>query len=125
MTVIDINALEPEPLTTERLDTLQTAQDFYNFFDAIPAEKWCANLLQNNSGQRCAWGHLGRYVSEPEVIGNWQALCRLDNILGGNAIAINNGRNPKYQQDNPKDRILAALKDKMKETEGSSEGEQS
>ena len=115
-----------QKLTSERLAKLQTAQDFYDFFAAIPAEKWCIDYTQNEAGQRCAWGHLGNYAGghygDVPVGGNEEALGRLASVLapfnqgpyystGSVVFDINNGRDERYQQDNPRDRILAALKD--------------
>lgn len=83
---------------------------FINKFEAIPEEEWGTGTYNNLEGQKCAYGHCGAPYNTEET----EAL---DKIRGpGNwAIAtINDGKCPLYNQDTPKQRILAALNDLKK-----------
>jgi len=86
---------------TKQIEKLETAQDFYDFFSVIPDEKWLACSFKNAKGQACASGHLDNYV----VSG------KLTMILGQPVFYINDGKDPRYSQSHPKERVLAALKD--------------
>ena len=89
---------------------LITPTDFINFFTPIPNEEWCCGSYGLNEIAHCAVGHL-----VTSVIDAW--LSRPDNkldeilceYLGYNTIDINDGLCPRFQQDTPKARILAAL----------------
>lgn len=77
------------------------------FFLAIPEEKWCTNAFECE-GRHCARGH----------ITSTKADLNLDLILGARngwsvTVAVNDGKDPRYQQPTPKQRILAALRDKF------------
>lgn len=88
------------------IETLTKAEHFWAFFNAIPEEKWCIKALTDPHGNHCAMGHLGD--------GNADAHVRLCGALGGFMInAINNGDDSRYQQATPRQRILAALRDKF------------
>lgn len=94
------------------------AQYFINKFEAIPEEKWTVDTHIDNQGRRCAWGHL-LPVDMTEAtwggrIGGWSTPEGkvLANIIGGDKLAgINNGTDKRYQQETPKQRVLAALRD--------------
>ena len=79
---------------------------FIKFFKSKPKKMWCEHELINDKGQRCALGFLC-------------SRDRLDSdlmrILMYQVAAINNGYDPRYTQPHPKARILAALRDKLKE----------
>jgi len=90
------------------IETLTTAEHFWAFFSAIPEEKWCKGDYQIGI-QYCALGHLGERHCTPTAL----PCSRLERILDVSAADINDGRHPGYQQPTPKQRILAALADKM------------
>ena len=83
---------------------------FIAFFRSKPKNKWCEHYLLNSKGQRCALGFLAtsrRYAAAKRY--------ELQNLLQYQTAPINNGFDPRYPQPHPKARILAALRDKLKE----------
>lgn len=97
---------------------LRTAQEFRDFFAAIPDEKWCIHKFVNEHGQCCAQGHLGmtswgfvtpdarrlqNMFKEAFRERNFSSCC--DWGVG----SVNNGYTEDFQQPTPKARILAAL----------------
>lgn len=106
------------------------AQYFIDKFEAIPEEKWAINVLQTIDGRRCAIGHcLGSRLPEGVVLtvlssGSLNDEVRVlqnlfrDHLCFGIVVKVNDGTDPRYQQETPKQRILAALRDiKTKEDE--------
>ena len=111
------------------------AQYFINKFEAIPEEKWCVGDFLNEEGQSCANGHCGMRNGWEYLNEETQALQKVFSVLevrmlcGGEVVEdesmddlgdfwysrkaarINNGHIVGYQQDTPKQRILAALRD--------------
>lgn len=109
------------------------AQYFINKFEAIPEEKWCIGEFAGKDGAKCANGHCGvtqldhfYFTRESRALQRVFANTivhyssgriaedhfypdgqRYSNI----AAAINNSNTIEYQQDTPKQRILAALRD--------------
>lgn len=122
-----------------------TVDYFIKKFEAIPYRKWCiGKLVKNikvlwwNRIQCCAQGHCftkGTQIlilnkafpfnvdsnKEAEFISLMHLFNAVkDGVCMGDVVGeINNGRNPRYQQPTPKQRILAALYDikKMQQPE--------
>lgn len=119
---------------------MYTIEYFIEKFEKIPENKWCVDVLGNHLGQRCAQGHCMRdaeikylqslhnkinldiYIKTMRNIN--KEVRALNAIFGedsdGLIIAqINNSDHNDYTQYHPKQRVLAALKDllKQKETE--------
>jgi hypothetical protein len=100
------------------------AQFFIDKFDAIPEEKWTTGFFELN-GAHCANGHCGvtdsNYKSNIKEADALVALLRTLEITtltdyDGFGIFeitanINDGFTSEYQQETPKQRILAALYD--------------
>lgn len=106
---------------------LQTAEDFYKFFAAIPEEKWTCTSLDRGNGVHCILGHLGvcrtqhkQYVVPTRQCG--RNLRRLVNIIKPNmkderlnidrVIDILWNFNDDYYGEfrhNPRTKILATL----------------
>lgn len=90
-----------------------TVDYFIKKFEAIPDNRWCVGELMNKAGQCCAYGHCGmrEYDTEaPEA----DALMKVERKLPSEPTcfaSINNGEHPAYQQETPRLRILAALRD--------------
>lgn len=84
---------------------------FIKKFEEIPEEKWIAGSFSGMNGTHCALGHCYNngegYTQSPEG----SALIRILNYPA----QINDGLRSEYQQNNPKNRILAALYDKKAE----------
>jgi len=87
---------------------------FIRKFEAIPEDKWCDDGSFRKDGKACAYGHCkGDGAASPEgsALGNiWDAFSPHYDYDGGIAY-INDGKNDKYQQPTPKQRVLAALYD--------------
>lgn len=89
---------------------MTTVNDFINFFEPIPEDKWCIYQLENNAGQRCAMGHvLGGGISR--LNDDTRKLTHGLFKIARNIIDVNNGVNRLYQQETPKQRVLSALYD--------------
>jgi len=94
-----------------------TVGHFITKFEAIPEEKWATGDYVNyvDPTCRCALGHCGwgsdtsNFVTTAEGDTLNKILPRTRNLFA--AAAINDGKNPLYQQSTPKQRILAALRD--------------
>lgn len=92
---------------------------FIKKFEAIPEEKWCRGDRQNDKGQRCAHGHCyPEDADELQLSGfgfkneDENSLIKLAKEAGYSGFApINNGEDQRYQQDTPKQRMLAVLND--------------
>lgn len=107
------------------MNELRTAQDFHDFFAAIPVWKWTTRTFENRFGQRCAIGHLkaefGGYGLNETVL-NFERVIK---SLGSQPADINDAgkvfgfdgkywaQTKIYKQWTAKGRVLAALKDAM------------
>lgn len=81
--------------------------DYFIFkFRTIDAELWCRNNY-NDRGKSCALGHCGEtdISSTPESL----ALYSLFESAGLDVPRINDGKDSRFRDINPKLRILAAL----------------
>ncbi len=52
---------------------LKTKEDFIEFFEAIPATKWCKGQLHDSKGRHCAIGHLGKSFDSDSTGRNWES----------------------------------------------------
>lgn len=90
-------------------------QYFIDKFSAIPSDQWIENFYSDKSGKyHCVLGHLGAGIKNPLPRNDEEYAC-FNNLIWDNLkcnpIFINDGFDARYKQDNPKDRILAALND--------------
>jgi len=86
------------------------AQDFIDFFQAIPDEKWTTGTYSNVHGQRCAFGH----CFDKDIIFETRTDAKLVSLFGritALVTEVNDGKDPRFQQSAPKARILAALEE--------------
>lgn len=96
---------------------MYTLDYFIEKFEAIPEDEWCTQLYVNENNQCCALGHCGVTFEKGSVEGitlNTLSIKALNSPNTGNYMSIinvNDGEHPKYQQDTPKQRVLAFLKD--------------
>lgn len=95
-------------------------KQFIKFFSAIPSKKWCTGVYENSYGQKCALGHLGvDGENECRAAGAGEVLCRLldapSEINDGDCITLLCVGYDMVKLKTPKDRILAALRQKLKE----------
>lgn len=89
-----------------------TVAYFIAKFEAIPEERWCVGSFYINypSEQACALGHCGAHYEatwDPEA----QELDSLFSYRDKDVLDINDGKDHRYPQPTPKQRILAALSD--------------
>lgn len=77
------------------------AKYFIKKFEAIPEEMWVAGEIVGPNFESCALGHCVMEGTDGY----------LSVLLKYNAAEINDGEVERYQQDTPKQRILAALRD--------------
>lgn len=88
-----------------------TTDYFIEKFSLIPENHWCVEKYAMNQYKKCALGHCGESHSQttpPEA----EALMSL--FYNECISEINDGKIPQYQQDTPKQRVLAALFDVKK-----------
>jgi|SRR5579872_611192 len=105
---INMNASETEPSRKSLI------KFFINKFESIPAERWCVGKLQNDEDRRCALGHTMHGRLQPISAGWGAAMAetiQLASLFPARVAFINNGSDSRYQQPDPKSRILAALHD--------------
>lgn len=88
------------------LTRASSIDDFIQFFESIPADRWCTHILHDpTTGQCCALGHLGgrpKYLSDLED--------RLLRLVGSNIVEANNGELTWVPGDDPKERTLNYLR---------------
>lgn len=87
-----------------------TKEYFIQKFEAIPEERWITRRFVDAEGRCCAYGHCGintviRQTAEAK------SLSDLFSRSGIPVLVVNDGRDFRYQQSTPKQRILAALRD--------------
>lgn len=90
-----------------------TAQDFIDFFEKIPDERWrIGQYFDEGTNTCCAQGLLGTRV-EFDGVRRTLASSKLIATLHpwANVVEVNDGIDLNYQQVTPKERIIAALKD--------------
>lgn len=100
------------------VSNLKSVEDFIAFFDSIPASKWCTGSFKNQAGQCCAMGHLGRGggVDAAKTAKANAAAGRLNDLIGGSIISINDGLvtlsgtfNYRELGETPKERVINYL----------------
>jgi hypothetical protein len=90
--------------------TEYTVDYFIAKFKAIPEEKWCVEAYKDDSGRCCALGHC-MAEDTPEVEASFESIYGLFTRIFAGPTTVNDGRDPRYPQPTPKQRILAALRD--------------
>lgn len=96
---------------------MYAAQYFIDKFEGIPEEEWCEMLYTDFRGRHCVLGHCGMRsigksdgiaLSTPEATG---ISVLFDAAAIGDIVNINDGKEDRYPQPTPKQRILAAPRD--------------
>lgn len=104
----------------KKMDTTETKYDASYFiakFEAIPEEKWCTDGFTNDAGQCCAAGHCG-LRNDSDWTPGMEAYA-LDQIFDDlDVVSVNDGKDSRYPQPTPKQRILAALRDIQAKEQG-------
>lgn len=89
---------------------MKTAKEFYDFFSAIPEEKWTIGTFLSEDGRCCAMGHLGCSRDNTTAPG-----MALENIFQATGRFVTEVNDWFYPRETPKQRILAALEDAIKQ----------
>jgi hypothetical protein len=95
-------------------ETVMDAAYFITILEPIPNEKWCTNTYSNGCGQHCTVGHVLNHAQEWDSHTTPQVDALRDLIhthLETNAMRISDGLDIRHQQETPRARILAALRD--------------
>lgn len=82
-----------------------TKEYFIAKFEKTFDDDWCVGEYEQ-AGRHCALGHCGSSVFKAA-----SEAIELDRLLEWGAITINDGADSRYQQETPRARILAALRD--------------
>jgi hypothetical protein len=99
------------------------AAAFIERFEAIPEEKWCTLKFLNDSGQRCAMGHVSETDDDGKLCGFREPANQLLELMrrhfavpencGEPVFKINDGQHPDFPNTDgstPRSRILKALR---------------
>lgn len=83
---------------------MKTIQDFIDFYEAIPEEKWTVGIGDSRIGNTCAIGHLKTFIFDEFM------LLRHKNARLKDIYRVNDGKLSDFQQETPKQRVLAFLR---------------
>ncbi|MFE6967172.1 hypothetical protein ACFVAJ_18810 [Agromyces sp. NPDC057679] len=88
-----------------------TIDDVIDYMEATDAESWCVDVVRTEDGAgNCFFGHLfgmGRDQQESNLLWEWFEECWSTTYA---VYPVNDGKNPEYQQPNPRDRVVAYLR---------------
>ncbi len=100
----------------KKIPVLETKKDFYEFFKAIPEEKWTKGAFVNRDSY-CALGHLGvragSFGSSSTPLYQWENSKNGKNFsaLGGSGDGLMDANDSGYAKyDEPKKAVLAYVK---------------
>lgn len=112
-----------EPASMPSGGVMQYNVDYFiNKFEAIPHRLWTIEKYQRGDGTCCALGHCGEddtnFATDGTPLPGWtkegRALSRLFGQAGWDIAMVNDRADDRFPQNNPRDRVLAALH-RMKE----------
>lgn len=84
----------------------ETIQQVLDVITPIPEDKWTIKYHIDDKGRRCFYGHLN------EINLNLSKKIReIGNNINLKFTSVNDGDDKKYQQNTPKQRVIAALND--------------
>lgn len=107
-----------------KIKKVKSVEEAFNFFEAIPENKWTVGRLNDKDGCKCMLGHLGVPELEDKLVNktNLQVVLKpfidkgfvtrsenLYNINDGNNYDLFSGDNFIELGDTPKERVLNAL----------------
>jgi len=99
--------------TLEQLNENSTIQDFIEFYEGIPEDKWITHNYVDklNPECKCALGHLG---CTDEMQCN-ELRDKFENLIGYSIASVNDCRMPEYSAlgTTPKQRVINYLKSKI------------
>lgn len=91
---------------------MKTLQEFYDFYSAIPDERWCIGEFVKGKTS-CALGLIGERGDCPDLSFSTKLFTKLLGLSMEEIIFVNDGLDDKYLQPTPKARILALIKSRM------------
>lgn len=91
---------------------MNSLQEFYDFYSAIPDERWCTGRFIKGKAC-CALGLIGERDSVPGWTANTGRLAKLLGVTIEDIMFTNDGIGREFPQPTPKARILALIKSKM------------
>lgn len=127
-----------DSITVKRgMEQITNASQLKAILEPIPEGQWCAGILENSQGQRCALGHLNSFLNKEKKIlfglfkendpnytqpfdkdiGVDQLIRNYEDFLGNefigslSLIQVNDGKISKYQEYHPKARVIHFIND--------------
>src|SRR5579862_9762764 len=93
-------------------DQRHQAKRFLQLFEAIPEDRWVEHEFHNPEATRfCALGHLGARIWMDHYPGPAKEFNDLmTRVYGYKVPDINDGCHPEFDQQEPKARVVAALR---------------
>lgn len=99
------------------------AQEALRLLSSVPKEEWITGKYTDRVGKCCGAGHYCRLKRNPESYSmsncsedlSFGFIIDIKRFLEGvDLFMVNDGGVEKYNQDNPKDRVIALLEDMVK-----------
>lgn len=98
---------------------IEVIEEVLELITPIPEENWCIYHYTNNTDKCCMYGHIQRIkrFNGDYDFNNFEDVELSDKIRnvglrhGIRFVDVNDGDHPKYQQETPKQRVVAALND--------------
>jgi len=91
-----------------------TVEYFINKFEAIPEDQWTTEVYEDDLGRQCAFGHCSTSTNPDKIgfVGTTEAADLLILFIRADlsVACVNDGRDDRFQQPTPKQRILTALR---------------
>lgn len=103
-------AKEPWQVVAERLSDLQP---FIQYLQDTREDEWAVDVVRTKDGKNCLFGHLINWYYGEDYEGSISLVWDLFEEMWMTTYVIydiNDGKNPKYPQPTPKQRVLAYMK---------------
>lgn len=86
---------------------------FIKFYEEIPEDEWTTGVYHTKDGKKhCALGHCDTYTDSPVSSRKAFDLNQITTGVHRPFVPfVNDGHDPRYKQETPKQRILAYLND--------------
>lgn len=84
--------------------------EFIIYCENTTDDEWCLNVVRDNSGKNCLFGHLFKFAGDDKLGNYFWDYFEANYATTYMVYPINDGSNKNYQQDTPKARCLAYLK---------------
>lgn len=95
--------------------TLKTLDAFIEYLSATEEDSWALGIVRNiGNTQNCLFGHLVNWFHGKEFAGNVMPIMDAFEAIWATTYmvyAVNDGEDPRYLQETPKQRVIAYLSD--------------